>query len=255
MFMSNLKCFAGEYFRKNLDGYSLNDLSDLVSRIDVHVSKILDRFCEELSTEVFVLFNYNHFGPVALVFTPSERKHPKLLIGYPVWDFSHYHYRYFLGHGIHSIHPRYNTPNMFYPYIRGSFEVGEVILACMFEFANQFEVTKSLSRKILNLISGFERGFFYTLTGKTPVGMGDIFSEILYLVRKKYGRQGYEILVKLFLEHRIYYQPVILCEEFRKPLELIQQFLYSLDDKIDGLELEKYLLSLGFRKHPTDIQK
>lgn len=252
VYIKGVNCFIGQYFRKTLDGYSLTDLSDLANGTNAYIREIIGVFCEGLTREVFVLFNYNHFGPIALLLSPGRT--PELFTGYEVWDFSHYHYRYFLGYGIHHIHPKLDTPLMFYPCIRGSFEVGEVISVCMLEFANQFDVTRSLSRKIMKLVRRFERGFVYTLGGRKPFTMDDLFSEILWLVRENSGRRGYEHLIQIFLDHRIYYQPVIICEEFRRPLDLIRQFLYSLDDKLETLNIEKYLPKLGFRKYPLHIQ-
>lgn len=252
VYINGTNFFIGQYFRKTLEGYSLTDLSDLVNGTDAYIREVLGLFCEGLTGEVFVLFNYNHFGPIALLLSP--KRSPELFTGYEVWDFSHYHYRYFLGYGIHHIHPKFDTPLMFYPYIRGSFEVGEVISVCMLEFTNQFEVTRSLSRRVMKLVRNFERGFCYTLWGRKPVTMDDLFSEILERVRGLYGRQGFEHLVQIFLDHRIYYQPVIICEEFRRPLKLIRQFLYTLDDKLEPVNVEKYLLKIGFRKHPPYIQ-
>lgn len=248
VYVNGLNVFIGEYFRSHLDGYPLSDLSDLVSGRDAYVSGVLDRFRKDLSVEVFVLFNYNHFGPVALVFPPSGD--PKLLIGYAVWNFTHYHYRYFLGRGIYQIHPRLNTPRMFYPAKRGSFEVVEVVSTCMLKFAIQFDITRSLSRRVMKLVKQFERGYTYTLFGRRLFDMGELFSEILFLVRNRFGKAGYEHLLEIFLDHRVYCEPVVGCEEFRRPLELIRQFLYTIDDKPESPDLEKYLIGLGFFRIP-----
>jgi hypothetical protein len=50
------------------------------------------------------------------------------------------------------------------------------------------------------------------------------------------------------VEHRIYYQPTVVCEEFRYSFDLIRQFIYILNANPGEENLEKYLLGAGFEK-------
>lgn len=248
VFLDGVGCLTGDYFRKHLDGYPLQNLSDLVSGNDPVIEKLFREFQRGLQTEFFVLFNYNHFGPVALLFSPQTFQ-PSLLTGYGCWEFSHYHFRYFLGHGKVTYHPRYDTPMMFYPYFRGLKEVGDVVSICMFEFAKNYDVKKSLSRKILKLVANFERGYSYSLTGKKPFDGSDLFAGVLRLVRDRYPRHSYEHLAQIFSNHGVYYHPAAVCDEFRRVFEIIWQFLFTLDlGTPSSIPLEKYLLSVGFTK-------
>ena len=245
IYLAGRAYFLGKYLRDSLDGYALTDLSDFLSSTDEYLNRVLNTICENLHSEIFAVFNYNHFGPVVLILSPSRER--RILTGYGNWGFSHYHYRHFLGQGFFDIHPRYKTPSMFYPYVRGSFEVEEVILLCMLEFSNQYQISKAVSRQIVKMINVFERGYRFTITGRKPFGMEDLFSRILHLIQTRYGKYVMEDLVRVFVEHRIYYQPTVICEEFRHTFDLIRQFIYILNAH-PGENLEKYLLGAGFEK-------
>lgn len=239
--------FLGEVCRRQFQGGILiNDLTDLVSGYVPQIKFICDLLEGRLAGELFIVFNYNHFGPVSLIITPQLEM--TVLIGYRNWNFSHYHFRHFQGHGPCEIHPVYRTPCMFYPHLRGSFDISDVIILSVIKLSEDVEITAGVTRKIMKYIQDYERGYRLTFLGRRKFGMQDIFSRILHLVIKRFGKYSFERLVQIFMDYRVYFQPVDFCDDFRQPLGLIRQFLYGFASKMEDRGVEKYLLEMGFEK-------